>query len=867
MPQPRPTFSLVTAVYNVEAYLPDFIRSIEGQTFGTSQIEVVAVDDGSTDASLALLEAWRERCPELVRIISQANAGQGAARNAGLVAATGTWVTFTDPDDMLDPAFFAVADAFAASHGSVKVMASKPLMFDEAHNRVRDRHARRGQYAAGNRVVDLRRYPVVFTGSSTVSIYRLDEIRRQGLAFDSRIRPTFEDGHFAARFVLGIGDPLIGVLRDARYLYRQRRSLNSTMQVGWEQPGRYSTIFDLGFLDLIERAKSAFGSVPAWLQNLLLYELSFYLIEDAAISSKVRLAPEMADAFHDRFAAVVRELDPGVITGFTLRVFQPATIDLLLHGFRDDPWRPTAAERTKADTMMGLTRLVYRYHGSVPSEAITVGGRQVKPAFAKIRPVTFFGRTMLQERIVWIPSGPDIVLVVDGAMLAIVDAPLPKLGRPPAIRPVAVKGRASLRDRLRQRSATRALTAKGRRIAIRIRLGLIAARRGYRDAWVLMDRVDDADDNGERLFEYLQASRPDINAWFVLERGSADWKRLRGAGVRRLVAYGTRDYRALMLHASWLVSSHADRAIVQPKALDRALDRPTWHVAFLQHGVIKDDLSAWLNTRDIDLFVTSTGPELASIADDGTAYRFTSKEASNTGLPRFDRLLAKGMAVPESERTLVIVAPTWRRYLTTPPEIGTQKRELVDLYWGSPYEVAWSAVLRSPEIAEALSRRGWRLGFMPHPNVQPVLADMDLPAHVERLSFTDTDVQGLYGRCALLVTDYSSVAFNAAYLDRPVVYYQFDRDDVEAGAHIGRKGYFEYERDGFGPVALTHEAAVAEIVAAIEAGRRPSPVYQERIDRTFVTRDGRACERVVAAIEERSRPYRAPEAAGREARG
>ena len=57
-----------------------------------------------------------------------------------------------------------------------------------------------------------------------------------------------------------------------------------------------------------------------------------------------------------------------------------------------------------------------------------------------------------------------------------------------------------------------------------------------------MDRVHDADDNGERLFEYLRASRPDINAWFVLERGSADWKRLRNAGVRRMVAYGTRDY-------------------------------------------------------------------------------------------------------------------------------------------------------------------------------------------------------------------------------------------------------------------------------------------------------------------------------------
>ena len=377
MPQPRPTFSIVTAVYNVADYLPDFIRSIEAQTFGTSRVEVVAVNDGSTDRSLALLEAWQARRPDLVRVISQDNAGQGAARNTGLAAATGTWVTFTDPDDMLDPAFLAVADAFASSHESVMVMASKPVIFDEAHNKVRDRHPRRGQYAAGNRLVDLRRYPVVFTGSSTVSIYRLDEIRRQELAFDSRIRPTFEDGHFAARFVLGIGDPLIGVLRDAQYLYRRRKSLTSTMQIAWDKPGRYSTIFDLGFLDLIARAKSAFGSVPAWLQNLLLYELSFYLVEDAAISSKIRLPADMADHFHERFGMVVRELDPAVINRFTLRAFQPATKDLLLHGFRDEPWSAASGERTKVDTKMGLTRYAYRYRGSPPSETLTVGGRTV----------------------------------------------------------------------------------------------------------------------------------------------------------------------------------------------------------------------------------------------------------------------------------------------------------------------------------------------------------------------------------------------------------------------------------------------------------------------------------------------------------
>ncbi len=136
---------------------------------------------------------------------------------------------------------------------------------------------------------------------------------------------------------------------------------------------------------------------------------------------------------------------------------------------------------------------------------------------------------------------------------------------------------------------------------------------------------------------------------------------------------------------------------------------------------------------------------------------------------------------------------------------------------------------------------------MPHPQLQPALARMQLPDDIEALSFRGADVQDRYAHTAVLVTDYSSVAFNLAVLDRSVVYYQFDRDDEGSGAHIGRPGYFDYERDGFGPVALDHDRAVAAIVAAIEARGRPSPEYQARIDRTFPNRDGHACERVVAA--------------------
>lgn len=380
----------------------------------------------------------------------------------------------------------------------------------------------------------------------------------------------------------------------------------------------------------------------------------------------------------------------------------------------------------------------------------------------------------------------------------------------------------------------------------------------FRDAWVLMDRIFEADDSGERLFEHLRAHRPDINAWFVLASTSADWDRMRQAWGKRLVRRGSLSWRLLMVRATWLVSSHADRDVVMPLELTRLAGRRPWRFAFLQHGVMKDDLSVWLNPKDIDMFVVSTKAELESVVADGTAYIYTTKETRLTGLPRFDRLLRKAREVGEDDRRLVLVAPTWRSWLAEPLESPELRRGVVGGFRDSEFFRSWRAILSSQAIAAAAADAGVRVAFMPHPNFQNLHAEIELPEHVEWLSFAGNDVQGLYARCALLVTDYSSVAFNVALIDRPIVYFQFDRDVVMSGAHLGRQGYFDYERDGFGPVTTTVEDAVDAIVQALAAGPRPSPEYQRRIDDTFTVRDGRACERVVAAIEELSRPYQHP---------
>ena len=95
--------SIVIPVYNTEKYLERCINSILTNTY--KNIEVICVDDGSTDNSLSCLQKMAERDNRLV-IISQENQGVSVARNTGMALVTGEFVVFVDSDDWIHPQFF-----------------------------------------------------------------------------------------------------------------------------------------------------------------------------------------------------------------------------------------------------------------------------------------------------------------------------------------------------------------------------------------------------------------------------------------------------------------------------------------------------------------------------------------------------------------------------------------------------------------------------------------------------------------------------------------------------------------------------------------------------------------------------------------
>ena len=98
-----PRVSVVVPIYNVEAYLADCLDSLATQTF--ADLEVVMVNDGSTDRSVEIAEAFAAR-DERFTLVHQENAGLSAARNTGIDVATGEFLAFVDSDDVVAPAAY-----------------------------------------------------------------------------------------------------------------------------------------------------------------------------------------------------------------------------------------------------------------------------------------------------------------------------------------------------------------------------------------------------------------------------------------------------------------------------------------------------------------------------------------------------------------------------------------------------------------------------------------------------------------------------------------------------------------------------------------------------------------------------------------
>ncbi|EOJ1055234.1 CDP-glycerol glycerophosphotransferase family protein, partial [Campylobacter jejuni] len=310
--------------------------------------------------------------------------------------------------------------------------------------------------------------------------------------------------------------------------------------------------------------------------------------------------------------------------------------------------------------------------------------------------------------------------------------------------------------------------------------------------WLFADMSWRADDNAEHLYRYVMRNHPKQKIAFILSKKSIDYLRLKKEGFK-LVDPKSFYFKYLIYKADKIISSHVDRYIFNALGGDTL---KTKDFIFLQHGVIKDDLSRWLNQRKIDIFITSTKAEYDSIAGDFNHYKFSTKEVVLTGLARWDALVKNNILNTKQ----ILIMPTWREYLSGKVQkYGARARN--PEFVKSLYFQKWQEFLCSKELEKLAVQCGYSIVFIPHPQVRMYLEDFNLPSYI--ITSYKESMQELFCKSSLMITDYSSVAFEMAVLKKPVLYYQFDKDEFFA-KHSYTQGYFDYERDGFGEVCFNY---------------------------------------------------------------
>ncbi len=350
--------------------------------------------------------------------------------------------------------------------------------------------------------------------------------------------------------------------------------------------------------------------------------------------------------------------------------------------------------------------------------------------------------------------------------------------------------------------------------------------KSYRHLWLVMERGFDARDNAYWFFRYLREQQPQINACYVIDKTSPDFGKVAQLGPT--VEWRSLRHYLMYLAADMLISTHVQPAspdLIAYYHLRQVGIHPRGKQIFLQHGIIKDEMK-WMRypTLNVDFFASGGKLEYDYLVSE---FGFPKGVIQYTGLCRFDNLIRKNTVSNE-----ILVMPTWR---------GSDYPQGERFYETAFYR-QFQSMIDNPRLLSLLEERDLKLVFYPHIELQKELDKFRSPS--ERIilaSWQDYDVQTLLMRCCLLITDYSSVFFDVGFMEKPVIYYQFDIEEFRKFHY--QEGYFSYEKHGFGPVVQTEEALVNAVYEAAGNDFRMQKEYRDRLEAFYPVRDDLNCER------------------------
>ena len=333
--------------------------------------------------------------------------------------------------------------------------------------------------------------------------------------------------------------------------------------------------------------------------------------------------------------------------------------------------------------------------------------------------------------------------------------------------------------------------------------------------WLICEDGNTARDNGYYFYKYMREKHPEVNCKYVIRKSSgAAYDKIMELGKKSIETSSFAHYISY-LAAKWNISNHKHGNPNQPLfyIVHVVLNLYNNRV-FLQHGITKDD-SPWIYYRNTKFryFICGAKREYEFVKE---KFGYPEGHVVFTGFPRFDTLVDNS-----KDKKQILIMPTWRNWLGR--ETNSLSKE--EVFCETDYYKNWNGLLTNTKFIRYIEENDIKVLFYPHQHMQKYIDSFKPKSKNIIIADMSMDIQKVLRESYLMITDYSSVYMDFAYMRKPVIYYHFDYERYRKEQLA--EGYFDYKNDGFGPICKN----IDEIIARIN--NKQNHAYLVRCDSFF----------------------------------
>ena len=902
--QKKFTISVIMPIYNVEDYLREAVDSVINQTVGfEDNIQLVLINDGSTDSSEEICKEYKEKYPDNITYIYKENGGVSSARNMGFDLVEGKYVTFLDPDDKWEENSFLNAYNFFEKHyDEIDVLAAR-IQFFEAKN---DYHSLDYKFENGTRVADLNDEEELYSVQSTAATTFIKAEAIGDTRFDSRLKYG-EDSTFINKMMLK--KCKYGLINEALYYYRRRVAGDSAVNNQVLDKSFYLNSLKYYHLELFKYSKELYGKVIPYAQSMVGYDIMWRFSnpempnvldadeKDEYLELLKEILSQVDDRIllrHPRHKSIAKKYD-AILYKYGVDMFKNSKLDresgeIQFNGYRIIKVTENKSNCTKcvraavedgylyADILIAKWLLrctengaeYYLKYKGKRIDAFDISEYRVNTHKTSENEHTFYymlyrfaipvnemkkGETLKLDS-VFSFSGEEIEASLNYGKFV-----------PAAVRFGTIYKwygdytvrcfRTAIKVTLPKSKGLEKLCGGIKNILClvkRRRLDVIFKRyvlypfykfteRNKGKIWLISDRIDNAGDNGEVLFKYICEHCPEgVRPIFVIGDMAKPEVKQRLRSIGEVAIAESRKYPYLFLMADKIISSSAGEFTINAFDDQRHyfIDLYNYTYYFMNHGVNCGDCSKWLNkyNKDIHIFFTTGESERRNIIE--RDYNLEPEQVVITGLARFDALY-------DDPKKQLLILPTWRRAYKQCYDDKTSSIYF-EGFKNTDFFKFYNGLITDERLLDVMRRKGYTGLFCLHPIFAKQSAHFK-DSDVFKINEGFVDYNKAFAESTVMVTDYSTIAFDFAYLNKPIVYTQFDKKEFYENQIYDE--CFDYDNEGFGPVCEDLDSAVNALCELIENDCENK--YLDRIDSFFVNHDKNNAKRILEAVLEDDR--------------